>query len=92
MATDQSTSLPPLLTIREALGLSVDDAASILEQPAGVITDMDSYPIETLGRLASFVAPDGGQIILQIKNPDDSTFKEWKVNEEGFLEEFVRGQ
>lgn len=91
MATDQLTNLPPLLVVREALGLSVDDAAAILEQPAGVVVDMDTQPIETLGRLASFVAPDGAEIIVKILDSDGSTFKEWKVNEAGFFEEFERG-
>lgn len=88
--TDQLTEISPLLAVREALGLSVEDAAQILEQPAGVVVDLDSQPIEALAVLAQAIDKEGGEVILQIKNPDDTTFKEWKVTASGNFVEHRR--
>lgn len=79
-----------MMAVREALGLSIDDAAALIEQPSGVVQDMDTQPIETLARLYDIINAKGGEVILQLKNPDDSTFREWKVTPGGYVVEFDR--
>lgn len=34
---------------------------------------------------------DGGKVILSVKDPDSTTFKEWEISESGKLKEFTRG-
>lgn len=86
--------LPPLFAVREALGISIEDAATLLEQPNATVEHLDTLPIDQLAVLAEMIGDmtDKGEVILQIKNPDNSTFKEWKVTRDGFLEEFERGK
>lgn len=91
MATEALTKIAPLLAVREALGLSVEDAAKVLEQPNETIEHLDTLPVDSLAILAELFAKDGGTVILAIKNPDDTTFKEWKVTEDGFLTEKSNG-
>ena len=86
-------TFPPLFAVREALGITVEDAAAILDRPNSTVEHLDTLPIDQLALLAEMIGDltDRGEVILQIKNPDDSTFKEWKVTRDGYLEEFVRG-
>ena len=94
MATDQSTKLPPLYAVRQALGLSIQDAAIILNDSEAAVLKIDDGPSDELSLLAEMIGDmtDKGEVVLQIKNPDDSTFKEWKVTRDGYLEEFERGK
>ena len=89
MATDQLTKLPPLYAVRTALGLSMQDAAIILNDSEAEVLRIDDGPSDELALLAEMIGDmtDKGEVVLAIKNPDGSTFKEWKVTRDGYLTE-----
>lgn len=93
MATDQLTKIPPLYAVRTTLGLTIQDAAIILNDSESEILRIDDGPSDELALLAEMIGDMSvaGDVILAIKNPDDSTFKEWKVTRDGYLEELSNG-
>ena len=93
MATDQSTKLPPLYAVRTALGLSMQDAAIILNDADHPALKMDDEPSEALGLFSEMVGDWDYKVepILRINNPDGTLFKEWKITRDGFLMEIPNG-
>jgi hypothetical protein len=93
MATDQLTKIPPLYAVRTALGLSIQDAAIILNDSEAEVLRLDDGPSDELALLAEMIGDltDKGEVILKLTEKDGSTFKEWKVTRDGFLEEVDRG-
>lgn len=85
MATDQLTKVPPLYAVRTALGMSMQDAAIILNDADHDALQMDDLPSEQLSLLSEMVGDWGGEVVLCIKNPDGATFKEWIVSRDGYL-------
>lgn len=79
--------LPPFWAVREALGLSSNDAR-IISHNTGVDTDaIDHEPIEVLGVLADIANNYHGKARLTILNPDNTVFKQWNITDDGFLQE-----
>lgn len=80
-----SDKIAPLFAVRTALGLSMMDAAIILNDPDHEVLDMDTLPSNQLSLLAEMAALKEGQVYLTIRNPDDSEFARWLVTTDGYL-------
>lgn len=85
--------MPPLYAVRTALGLSMQDAAIILNDADHPALKMDDEPSEALGLFSEMVGDWDFHVqpILRINNPDGSLFKEWKITRDGYLEEIISG-
>lgn len=84
MATEQSTDLFPAKAVREALGLSSEDAQEILGRDIKVDLFDTAHFVEL--EMWAKMAEGRAEIFLEIQNPDGSTFKKWRVTTEGKLE------
>lgn len=93
MATEQLTKIPPLYAVRTALGLSLQDAAIVLNDSEAEVLRLDDGPSDELALLAEMIGDmtDQAEVILKITEKDGTTFKEWKVTRDGYLVEYERG-
>lgn len=82
-------SINPGLAVRKALGLSKEDAQKILGDEINV-NDVDEGFYSDLAAYATVAEQEGAELILDIKNPDGSIFKRWRVTTEGRLVEVAR--
>lgn len=93
MAIERLTKIPPLYAVRQALGLSMQDAAIILNDSDHPALKMDDEPSEALALFSEMVGDWDYKVepVLRINNPDGTLFKEWKITRDGYLMEISNG-